>query len=52
MIPYVVIMDEQIQKLEAFFKRVMVDKDDDDGGDNSNGKYWEFIYRTMWRAGA
>ena len=41
--PYAIIMDEQIPRLEAFFKRLMVDKDNDDGDDNSNTEYWEFI---------
>jgi hypothetical protein len=43
MISYAVIMDEQIPRLEVFFKRLMVDKDDDDGDNNSSGEYWEFI---------
>jgi hypothetical protein len=43
MIPYAVIMDEQIPRLEAFFKRLVVDKDNNNGDDNSSGEYWEFI---------
>jgi hypothetical protein len=31
MIPYAIIMDEQIPRLEAFFKHLVVDKDDDNG---------------------
>jgi hypothetical protein len=43
MIPYAVIMDKQIPRLEAFFKRLVVDKDNNNGDDNSSGEYWEFI---------
>ena len=35
-------MVEQIQKLEAFFKRRKNIPDGDDGDDNTYGEYWEF----------
>jgi hypothetical protein len=35
-------MDEQIQKLEAIFKRRENCPDEDDGDDNTFGEYWEF----------
>jgi hypothetical protein len=35
-------MDEQVKKLEAFFKRRESTQDNDDGDDNTFGKYWEF----------
>jgi hypothetical protein len=44
MIPYAVIMDEQIPRLEAFFKRLVVDKNNDDRDDNSSREYWKFIH--------
>jgi hypothetical protein len=37
-------MDEQVRKLEAYFKRTVVSQDKDDGDDNSFEKYWEFIH--------
>jgi hypothetical protein len=36
-------MTEQMQKLEAFFQRKVVETNDDDGDDNSTGEYWDFI---------
>jgi hypothetical protein len=35
-------MDEQVQKLEAIFKRRDKCPDEDDGDDNTFGEYWEF----------
>jgi hypothetical protein len=35
-------MDEQVQKLEAIFKRRENSQDEDDGNDNTFGEYWEF----------
>jgi hypothetical protein len=35
-------MDEQVKKLEAFFKLRDNTQDEDDGDDNTFGKYWEF----------
>ena len=36
-------MEEQIQRLQLFFKRKEVDISDDEGDDNSNSEYWEFL---------
>ena len=36
-------MGEQIQRLQLFFKRKEVDISDDEGDDNSNSEYWEFL---------
>lgn len=36
-------MSEQVQKLEAIFKRRDVNADIDDGDDNSFGEHWELI---------
>ena len=36
-------MREQIQRLQLFFKRKEVDISDDEGDDNSNNEYWEFL---------
>ena len=36
-------MGDQIQRLQLFFKRKEVDISDDEGDDNSNSKYWEFL---------
>ena len=36
-------MGDQIQQLQLFFKRKEVDISDDDGDDNSNNEYWEFL---------
>jgi hypothetical protein len=35
-------MDEQVKKLEAFFKRRETSQDEDDDDDNTFGEYWEF----------
>jgi hypothetical protein len=35
-------MDEQVQKLTAFFKRRESTLDEDEGDDNTFGDYWEF----------
>jgi hypothetical protein len=35
-------MDEQVQKLEAIFKRRKNSQDEDDDDDNTFGEYWEF----------
>jgi hypothetical protein len=35
-------MDEQVQKLEAIFKRRKNSLDEDDGDDNTFDEYWEF----------
>jgi hypothetical protein len=34
---------EQVKRLEAFFKWRVVSIDEDNGDDNTFGKYWEFI---------
>ena len=36
-------MGDQIQRLQLFFKRKVVDISDDEGDDNSNSEYWEFL---------
>ena len=36
-------MGEQIQRLQLFFKQKEVDISDDEGDDNSNSEYWEFL---------
>ena len=36
-------MVEQIECLQLFMKKKDVDLSDDDGDNNSNSKYWEFI---------
>ena len=36
-------LTEQIERLQLFFKRKDVDLLDDEGEDNSNSEYWEFI---------
>jgi hypothetical protein len=35
-------MTEITRKLETFFKRKEANPEEDDGDDNSGGKYWEF----------
>ena len=35
-------MGDQIQRLQLFFNRKVVDISDDEGDDNSNSEYWEF----------
>jgi hypothetical protein len=35
-------MDEQVQKLTAFFKRREITPDEDEGDDNTFRDYWEF----------
>ena len=35
-------MGDQIERLQLFFNRKVVDISDDEGDDNSNSKYWEF----------
>jgi hypothetical protein len=35
-------MDEQVQKLEAIFKRRENNQDEDDGDNNTFGEDWEF----------
>ena len=37
-------MEDQIERLLLFFKRKGVDIFDDDGDDNSNSEYWEFLH--------
>ena len=37
-------MGDQIQRLQLFFKRKEVDISDNDGDDNSNSEYWEFLH--------
>ena len=36
-------MGDQIQRLQLFFRRKEVDISDDEGDDNSNSEYWEFL---------
>lgn len=37
-------MEEQVPKLEQYFKRMNITTDEDDGDDfNNEGKYWEPI---------
>ena len=36
-------MTDQIECLQLFFKRKDVELSDNDGDNNSNGEYWEFI---------
>ena len=36
-------MGDQIQRLQPFFKRKVVDISDDEGDANSNNEYWEFL---------
>ena len=36
-------MRDQIQCVQFFFKRKEVDISNDDGDDNSNNEYWEFL---------
>ena len=37
-------MGDQIERLLLFFKRKEVDISDDEGDDNSNSEYWEFLH--------
>ena len=37
-------MGDQIQRLQLFFERKEVDISDDNGDNNSNSEYWEFLH--------